>query len=106
MQDGLMQRPERVILVAFQRCLRRRFKKWMGGNYKVHWPNFFLPYVRDHFSFYVPITVDGCTGQMPLPSVACDAQKSLEEAGEKAAFKPPVKKARYLSFGDVIVVGH
>src|SRR5579871_3620429 len=37
-KDGLMQRPERVIVIGVSALACGIASKWMGGNFKIHWP--------------------------------------------------------------------
>ena len=56
-KDGLMQRPERVILIGVSALACGIASKWMGGNYKVHIPNSSFPIFETISIFTIPITV-------------------------------------------------
>jgi len=97
-KDGLMQRPERVILIGVSALACGIASKWMGGNYKVHWPNSSFPMFETISIFTLPLTVMAILANATAIGRLRDAKKALEEQERQKAGTPntpsnPVKKA-------------
>jgi phosphatidylglycerophosphate synthase len=56
-KDGLMQRPERVIVIGVSALACGIASRWMGGNYKIHWPDSNFPIFETISIFTIPITI-------------------------------------------------
>jgi phosphatidylglycerophosphate synthase len=97
-KDGLMQRPERVILIGVSALACGIASKWMGGNYKVHWPNSSFPMFETISIFTLPLTVMAILANATAIGRLRDAKKALEEQERQKTGTPapptnPVKKA-------------
>ncbi|HVW59271.1 MAG TPA: DUF4833 domain-containing protein [Puia sp.] len=78
-KDGLMQRPERVILIGVSALACGIASKWMGGNYKVHVPHSSFPIFETISIFTIPITVMAVLANATAIGRLRDAKKALEE---------------------------
>jgi phosphatidylglycerophosphate synthase len=78
-KDGLMQRPERVILIGVSALACGIASKWMGGNYKLHVPNSSFPIFETISIFTVPITVMAVLANVTAIGRLRDAKKALEQ---------------------------
>jgi phosphatidylglycerophosphate synthase len=56
-KDGLMQRPERVIIIGVSALACGIASRWMGGNYKISWPNSNFPVFETISIFTIPLTI-------------------------------------------------
>src|SRR5580693_6363728 len=56
-KDGLMQRPERVIIIGVSALACGIASGWMGGNFKISWPDSTFPIFESISIFTIPITV-------------------------------------------------
>jgi phosphatidylinositol phosphate synthase len=56
-KDGLMQRPERVIIIGVSALACGIASHWMGGDYKISWPNSRFPIFETMSIFTIPLTV-------------------------------------------------
>jgi phosphatidylglycerophosphate synthase len=56
-KDGLMQRPERVIIVGVSALACGIASGWLGGNFKISWPNTNFPVFETMSIFTIPVTV-------------------------------------------------
>jgi phosphatidylglycerophosphate synthase len=97
-KDGLMQRPERVILIGVSALACGIASKWMGGNYKVHVPHSSFPIFETISIFTLPLTVMAVLANATAIGRLRDAKKALEEQEQaQQANKPnadaPAKKA-------------
>jgi phosphatidylglycerophosphate synthase len=92
-KDGLMQRPERVILVGVSALACGVASRWMGGNYKVHWPNSSFPMFETISIFTIPITVMAVLANATAISRLINSKKALEEQEKQQQSGSPVKKA-------------
>jgi len=90
-KDGLMQRPERVILIGVSALACGISSKWLGGNYKVTMPNSSFPLFETISIFTIPLTIMAVLANMTAIGRLRDAKKSLEEQDAAAAKKsrPP-----------------
>jgi len=84
-KDGLMQRPERVILIGVSALACGIASKWMGGNYKIHWPNSNFPIFETISIFTIPLTVMAVLANATAIGRLKDAKKALEEQDRKNA---------------------
>lgn len=86
-KDGLMQRPERVILIGVSALACGVASRWMGGNYKIHWPDSNFPIFETISIFTIPLTVMAVLANATAIGRLRDAKKALEEQDRKAAQK-------------------
>jgi phosphatidylglycerophosphate synthase len=56
-KDGLMQRPERVIIIGVSALACGIASRWMGGDYKIAWPNTNFPVFETISIFTIPLTI-------------------------------------------------
>jgi phosphatidylglycerophosphate synthase len=93
-KDGLMQRPERVILIGVSALACGVASKWMGGDFKVHWPNSSFPMFETISIFTLPLTVMAILANATAIGRLRDAKKALEDQEQQQQkTPPPVKKA-------------
>ncbi|MBN9383644.1 MAG: DUF4833 domain-containing protein [Chitinophagaceae bacterium] len=97
-KDGLMQRPERVILIGVSALACGVASKWMGGNYKVHVPHSSFPIFETISIFTLPLTVMAVLANATAIGRLKDAKKALEDQEQtQQTTKPnsntPAKKA-------------
>src|SRR5882757_5752914 len=78
-KDGLMQRPERVILVGVSALACGISSKFIGGNYKIHWPGSTFPIFETISIFTIPLTIMAILANFTAIGRLRDARKSLEE---------------------------
>ncbi|HTI07118.1 MAG TPA: DUF4833 domain-containing protein [Puia sp.] len=78
-KDGLMQRPERVILIGVSALACGIASKFIGGNYKIHWPGSTFPVFETISIFTIPITIMAVLANGTAIGRLKDARKSLEE---------------------------
>src|SRR5882757_1652042 len=90
-KDGLMQRPERVILIAVSALACGITGHFIGGNYKIHWPGTNFPIFETISIFTIPLTVMAVLANGTAIGRLIDAKKSLEEqaAAQAASSKNP-----------------
>jgi phosphatidylglycerophosphate synthase len=95
-KDGLMQRPERVIIIGVSALACGIASHWMGGNYKVTWPNSGLPMFESISIFTIPITVMAILANITAIRRLRDAKRALEikEMDERDARLPLDTKAK------------
>ena len=84
-KDGLMQRPERVILIGVSALACGISSKWLGGNYKVSMPHSSFPLFETISIFTIPITIMAVLANVTAIGRLRDAKKSLEEQDAAAA---------------------
>jgi phosphatidylglycerophosphate synthase len=84
-KDGLMQRPERVILIGVSALACGIASKWMGGNYKIHWPDSSFPMFETISIFTIPLTVMAVLANVTAIGRLRGAKKALEDQDRKAA---------------------
>ncbi len=92
-KDGLMQRPERVILIGVSALACGIASKWMGGDFKIHWPDSTFPIFETISIFTIPLTVMAVLANATAIGRLKDAKKALEEQDKQRSAAPPVKKA-------------
>jgi phosphatidylglycerophosphate synthase len=56
-KDGLMQRPERVIIIGVSALACGIASRWMGGDYKIAWPDSNFPVFETISIFTIPLTI-------------------------------------------------
>ena len=86
-KDGLMQRPERVIIVGVSALACGIASRFLGGDYKVHWPDTRFPIFETISIFTIPITIMAFLANATAIGRLRDAKRTLEARGK--ANKPP-----------------
>jgi phosphatidylglycerophosphate synthase len=76
-KNGLMQRPERVIIIGVSALACGIASRWMGGNYKVHWPDSQFPIFETISIFTIPITIMAFLANATAIGRLRDAKKTL-----------------------------
>jgi phosphatidylglycerophosphate synthase len=84
-KDGLMQRPERVILIGVSALACGIASKFIGGNFKIHWPNSNFPVFETISIFTIPLTIMAVLANATAIGRLRDAKKSLEEQAMRSA---------------------
>ena len=84
-KDGLMQRPERVIIVGVSALACGIASKWIGGDFKVSWPGTSYPAFETISIFTIPITIMAVLANMTAIGRLRDAKKTLEARDAKTA---------------------
>ncbi|HEY4110228.1 DUF4833 domain-containing protein [Puia sp.] len=92
-KDGLMQRPERVIIIGVSALACGIASRWMGGDYKIAWPNTNFPVFETISIFTIPITVMAFLANGTAIGRLRDAKKTLDarataNANAASAAKP------------------
>ncbi|HEX9511778.1 MAG TPA: DUF4833 domain-containing protein [Puia sp.] len=90
-KDGLMQRPERVILIGVSALACGITSHFIGGNYKAYWPHSSFPLFETISIFTIPLTIMAVLANATAIGRLKDAKKSLEE--QAAASSPNNKTA-------------
>src|ERR1700759_2899682 len=83
-KDGLMQRPERVIIIGVSALACGIASRWMGGNYKISWPNTNFPIFETISTFTIPLPIMAFLPNYPAIGRLRDAKKTLEERAAAA----------------------
>src|ERR1700743_3380533 len=83
-KDGLMQRPERVIIIGVSALACGIASRWMGGDYKISWPNSSFPIFETISIFTIPLTLMVFLANFTAIGRLRDAKKTLEERARKA----------------------
>jgi phosphatidylglycerophosphate synthase len=78
-KDGLMQRPERVIIIGVSALACGVASRWMGGDYKISWPNSNFPVFETISIFTIPLTIMAFLANFTAIGRLRDAKKTLEE---------------------------
>src|ERR1700760_3190417 len=86
-KDGLMQRPERVIIIGVSALACGVASRWMGGGYKISWPGSHFPIFETISIFTIPLTIMAFLANATAIGRLRDAKRTLE-ARSKAA-RPP-----------------
>lgn len=84
-KDGLMQRPERVILIGVSALACGITSRFIGGNYKAYWPHSSFPLFETISIFTIPLTIMAVLANATAIGRLKDAKKSLEEQAAAAA---------------------
>ena len=77
-KDGLMQRPERVILLGVSALACGITSKFIGGNFKIHWPGSNFPVFETISIFTDPLTAMAVLANATAIGRLRDAKKTLE----------------------------
>ena len=77
-KDGLMQRPERVIIIGVSALACGVASKWMGGDFKIAWPGSNFPVFETISIFTIPLTIMAFLANFTAIGRLRDARKTLE----------------------------
>src|ERR1700754_4605519 len=83
-KDGLMQRPERVIIIGVSALACGVASRWMGGDYKIAWPNTNFPIFETISIFTIPLTIMAFLANGTAVGRLKDAKKALEARAAEA----------------------
>ena len=86
-KDGLMQRPERVIIIGVSALACGIASRWMGGDYKVHWPDTRFPIFETISIFTIPITIMAFLANATAIGRLRDAKRTLEARKKNEGMK-------------------
>src|SRR5882757_5078053 len=86
-KDGLMQRPERVIIIGVSALACGIASGWMGGNFKIHWPGSNFPIFETISIFTIPLTIMAFLANGTAIGRLRDAKRALDTRAA-AASKP------------------
>jgi phosphatidylglycerophosphate synthase len=89
-KDGLMQRPERVIIIGVSALACGVASRWMGGDFKIAWPDTNFPVFETISIFTIPLTIMAFLANFTAIGRLRDARKTLE--ARAAASKEDKKK--------------
>ena len=89
-KDGLMQRPERVIIIGVSALACGVASRWMGGDFKIAWPGTTFPVFETISIFTIPLTIMAFLANFTAIGRLRDARKTLE--ARAAAAKADKKK--------------
>jgi phosphatidylglycerophosphate synthase len=89
-KDGLMQRPERVIIIGVSALACGIASGWMGGNFKISWPDSSFPVFETISIFTIPVTVMAFLANATAIGRLRDARRTLNarDAAAKAGPRP------------------
>jgi phosphatidylglycerophosphate synthase len=93
-KDGLMQRPERVILLGVSALACGIASHFIGGNYKIHWPGSNFPVFETISIFTIPLTLMAVLANATAIGRLKDARKSLERQATAASAPDTGRKAK------------
>jgi phosphatidylglycerophosphate synthase len=96
-KDGLMQRPERVIIIGVSALACGIASHWMGGNYKVSLPDTGFPIFETISIFTIPITIMAFLANWTAIGRLRDARRTLKE---RVAAQAPGGDAGLSRIGD------
>src|SRR3984885_158828 len=88
-KDGLMQRPERVIIVGVSALACGIASGWMGGDYKVHWPGTRFPVFETISIFTIPLTIMAFLANWTAIGRLRDAKRTLDARAVAASSPKP-----------------
>jgi phosphatidylglycerophosphate synthase len=77
-KDGLMQRPERVIIIGVSALACGVASRWMGGDYKIAWPDTNFPVFETISIFTIPLTIMAFLANYTAIGRLRDARRTLE----------------------------
>jgi phosphatidylglycerophosphate synthase len=77
-KDGLMQRPERVIIVGVSALACGIASRWLGGNYKIAWPDTNFPVFETISIFTIPVTIMAFLANFTAIGRLRDARRTLQ----------------------------
>ncbi|MBS1604959.1 MAG: DUF4833 domain-containing protein, partial [Bacteroidetes bacterium] len=78
-KGGLMQRPERVIIIGVSALGCGIASHWMGGDYKIAWPGTNFPVFETISIFTIPLTIMAFLANWTAIGRLRDAKRTLEE---------------------------
>jgi phosphatidylglycerophosphate synthase len=78
-KDGLMQRPERVIIIGVSALACGIASHWMGGNFKVTLPDTGFPVFETISIFTIPLTIMAFLANWTAIGRLRDARRTLKE---------------------------
>ena len=84
-KDGLMQRPERVIIIGVSALACGVASRWMGGDYKIAWPDTNFPVFETISIFTIPLTIMAFLANFTAIGRLRDARRTLEARAAQAA---------------------
>jgi phosphatidylglycerophosphate synthase len=84
-KDGLMQRPERVIIVGVSALACGIASRWLGGNYKIAWPDTNFPVFETISIFTIPVTIMAFLANFTAIGRLRDARRALQAREATAA---------------------
>ena len=84
-KDGLMQRPERVIIVGVSALACGIASRWMGGDYKIPWPNSNFPVFETISIFTIPVTIMAFLANATAIGRLRDARRTLQARADAAS---------------------
>ncbi len=76
-KDGLMQRPERVIIIGVSALACGIASRWMGGDYKIAWPATNFPVFETISIFTIPLTIMAFLANFTAIGRLRDARRTL-----------------------------
>src|SRR6201999_2438962 len=88
-KDGLMQRPERVIITGVSALACGIASRWMGGNYKIAWPDSSFPVFETISIFTIPVTIMAFLANGTALRRLWDARRTLQARENAAAGANP-----------------
>jgi phosphatidylglycerophosphate synthase len=77
-KDGLMQRPERVIITGVSALACGIASRWMGGDYKIAWSGTNFPVFETISIFTIPVTIMAFLANFTAIGRLRDAKRTLE----------------------------
>ncbi len=87
-KDGLMQRPERVIIIGVSALACGVASHWMGGNFKVTLPDTGFPIFETISIFTIPLTLMAFLANWTAIGRLRDARRTLEDRETAAKAVP------------------
>src|ERR1700722_2308917 len=84
-KDGLMQRPERVIIVGVSALACGVASHWMGGDFKVYFPDTRFPAFETISIFTIPVTIMAFLANWTALGRLREAKRTLEARAAAAA---------------------
>ena len=77
-KDGLMQRPERVIIIGVSALACGVASRWMGGDYKISYPATNFPMFETISIFTIPVTIMAFLANWTAIGRLRDAKRTLD----------------------------
>src|ERR1700754_4654211 len=84
-KDGLMQRPERVIIIGVSALACGVASGWMGGGFRIAWPGTHFPVFETISIFTIPITIMAFLANGTAIGRLRDAKRTLENRAKAKA---------------------
>ncbi|HEY4289751.1 MAG TPA: DUF4833 domain-containing protein [Puia sp.] len=101
-KDGLMQRPERVIIIGVSALACGVASRWMGGDYKIAYPATNFPIFETISIFTIPLTIMAFLANWTAIGRLRDAKRTLD--ARAAAAKKESEKKSSLPVGIIVVL--